>query len=902
MKPMTAALACDPNRSVVVEACAGSGKTWLLTARIARALLEGCAPGGILALTFTNKAAEEMQARVWLALEELSQASPEQARILCEQWGVPPSRIESCVRAAPHVFERLLMSTEQPFVGTFHAWYLRLLAFAPMGFSRLSRLSPTQRPTLLRRQAWRRWTQKLNPDQREMLAWLSRQLGASRLQPALWSAVSWAGQVESHMSGGWRSLTPALTPDDAARENDLDRQRWVEEVTNDARDLAQAFGLLGEDRRAHAEAFLMLSEGASQEVGIPALEKLLLTEDKTAQPGRKQQRLKATLIRKRDRAAWAARTQDPEAQLMLFVEGLNALAQRRSHRLQQARQYAVMTLAEDLAQAYEGVCGLMDETDFDGIEAAVLQLLRSEDGLEILARWDCRTQQILVDEFQDTSPAQWALLRSWLEAHVGSDRPQASAPRVFLVGDPKQSIYQFRGGDPRVFEAARIWLEQRYEAEILAADQTRRCGKEVVDLLNAVMPALMNTAGQPSRYRIHQTLSPPTAGGVFHLPLVRKGAGSGTEHAPLDWLQRDWLSEPRSAKGHSPHFEEGQRIAAFLRHMHEHGPQLAWSKMRVLVRARTHLAAIEAALAEASIPFVSDRSGGLLDDPIVLDLLALCRLMVYPFSDQDFAHVACSPLFECPIQELPRLLTAARARGLSALDHVVTIDDAELGPLNPAWTTLQGRLREWLRLAQNLPIHDFLSRAVDQSGLEETLGRRLPTFQAAQAAANLQAFLGFSLQWEGGRQPSLSRFVHDLEDRRSGVQEEQPGLGVPDQQWDAVSLQSLHAAKGLESELVVLACAAAGGRTDTALRWIPGWTEARDRVEFLDAWLSQDWLSTEQLARLERQHAESQSEAVNLLYVAITRAKRYFAVSGVEGDGDWYAQVSAHTQAWESTP
>ena len=69
-EPMLEAL--DPNRSVVVEACAGSGKTWLLVSRIVRLLLAGVAPGEILAITFTRKAAMEMQERLQTWLEQLA--------------------------------------------------------------------------------------------------------------------------------------------------------------------------------------------------------------------------------------------------------------------------------------------------------------------------------------------------------------------------------------------------------------------------------------------------------------------------------------------------------------------------------------------------------------------------------------------------------------------------------------------------------------------------------------------------------------------------------------------------------------------------------------------------------------------------------------------------------------
>src|SRR5215207_1932086 len=68
------AIACDPSRSVVVEACAGAGKTWMLVSRILRALLDGAQPHEILAITFTRKAAGEMRARLVEWLGEFSAA------------------------------------------------------------------------------------------------------------------------------------------------------------------------------------------------------------------------------------------------------------------------------------------------------------------------------------------------------------------------------------------------------------------------------------------------------------------------------------------------------------------------------------------------------------------------------------------------------------------------------------------------------------------------------------------------------------------------------------------------------------------------------------------------------------------------------------------------------------
>ncbi len=114
------ARALDTTRSVVVEACAGSGKTWLLSSRIARALLEGVAPRSILALTFTNKAAAEMRLRVVKHLEEMAHASPSELVEKLSQWGLTGDALDRAREAAPTALARFLSDPPPPTVATFH--------------------------------------------------------------------------------------------------------------------------------------------------------------------------------------------------------------------------------------------------------------------------------------------------------------------------------------------------------------------------------------------------------------------------------------------------------------------------------------------------------------------------------------------------------------------------------------------------------------------------------------------------------------------------------------------------------------------------------------------------------------------------------------------------------------
>jgi ATP-dependent helicase/nuclease subunit A len=124
-------LACDPTRHAVVEACSGAGKTWMLVARMARALLLGAEPDGILAITFTKKAAAEMRQRLLSLLEEWAELDDEGLRQALALRGL--ARADAALLgAARGLYARVLHSERAIQVRTFHSWFAQLLRHAPM--------------------------------------------------------------------------------------------------------------------------------------------------------------------------------------------------------------------------------------------------------------------------------------------------------------------------------------------------------------------------------------------------------------------------------------------------------------------------------------------------------------------------------------------------------------------------------------------------------------------------------------------------------------------------------------------------------------------------------------------------------------------------------------------------
>ena len=862
------AIALDTSRSVVVEACAGSGKTWLLSSRVARALVEGVAPRSILALTFTEKAAAEMRNRVVGHLKEMATMPEEALREKLQNWGLADAALAQAMARAPMAYQAFLMDPHPPVISTFHSWYIRLSAMAPVKVAGWATVALSQRPWDLMRQAWQMFfAQEVDSVPYAALVDL---LGPANTRSAMEDWVRARVEWRAFARGCELSrVTPALAQaalTQSLADNQSDIVQFYFDHADRAKRLAVAYSQV--ENRDEFGALLARWDSAD----VLAFKREFLTELKPSDqwktdPPRRFQ-LKwgdDKFVRKeKDLKVWGASGPALKEEVAVLGRALMDLLDRCDARTSDARTQALWVCGEALARCAERIMARGHETDFSGLELTAWDLLGGELASAFHARLDTQVCHVLVDEFQDTNPVQWAMLKRWLSEYLQDDAGlRASAPKVFLVGDPKQSIYRFRRADPQVFRIAGQWLAAHYGAVLQQANTTRRCGQPIVTFLNSVMPGL--DVGQ--RFAPHDTHAEDHDGFVARLALSE-------------------TSE-----------EEGDRIARALHAVRARFPELQWSDMRILVRTRTHMQSYEAALTRAAIPFIGDRVGGLLDEPEVRDVMALLRFLAFPWSDTDLAHALKSPLFGLTDAQLATLVGQATPNE----EHVAWVarlrDVAQRADADPGLVQAHQMLTEWMRWSTQLPVHDLLDRILHAQNAMDRFAARFGGRQGLQCLANIEAFIALALDLDTGRLPSLPRFLQELGRWSQANTSDTPSPGVMPA-GDAVTLSTLHGAKGLEAKVVVLAGLMDRDNNDSGLRWLMQWNADRDALDSIAAWRSGDPFTSTVQAALRDDRRQVEEEDFNLLYVGITRAKKVLLFSAAGNDRSDRADIKASERKW----
>lgn len=899
--------ALDASRSILVQAPAGSGKTDLLTRRFLRLLGEVDEPGEVVAITFTIAAAAEMRHRILGELEKVADGGvrgPE-ANEDADEFSMEALARRALERSRERGWD-LLQTPAQLRISTIDSFCRELALQKPLLSNLGGGIAIHEHPADLYRRAARRTLEEIDS-------------GDEALSAALESLLLWR-------DNNWQELEDLLVEMLAERDRwmqgfvlerepdwDALRERLERPFSHAMREaLAKIGALLDQVRRARQEALELARFACDQTEGrlhldlaelaeFPCgpynsssdldaarlahicLAQLLLTND-GAFRRQVDKRLGFPADRKAEKNRILALIDDLAAvpDLETALAEVQDLAPTRYTEEDWQIVRACFTVLRHAAGELQVVFAEAGEADFTEVSQTAQSVLAAENGLPTDAALSVADgiRHLLVDEFQDTSRRQHRLLAGLVAAWA-----EREGRTLFAVGDPMQSIYFFRDADAELFSRVRHLGLEIPNAEPLALDfvplsANFRATLPLVDRFNAAFEkifAVQDGSGIPFSRAVaaREEGAEASDGFALHLEFAPQ-AGRGAYADP------DVANEIEAARS-----RQTAEIVELIRGNLPSVQQACESKARgedakfriaVLGRTRKVLAPIAEALREAAIPSRALDLERLADRPEVLDALALARALLNPEDRVAWLGVLRAPWCGLALDDLHKLVSddesALLARSVPELlaerISFLSEDDGKAAE----------RVLEAANAAREL--RDALPNASLGTWLEQ-IWLRLGGAHCvdANARANVDLLWSCLDRLPGGEQDMLGPALDAALDKLTALPDPEASSEF------GVQLMTIHKAKGLEFEIVIVPDLQAGsGKTGRKLlSWLErGVPPADDReeleepseiTEFLiapiqskgaDRGTAKKWVDR---VRREREAQEDR----RILYVAATRAR-----------------------------
>lgn len=894
-------IATHPTTNATVSASAGCGKTWLLVTRIIRLLLAGAEPGSILALTFTRKAAAEMSIRLDERLYDI--AISDDAELLKELTDIGAKTDADTCLIARCLYEKNLHALNPVRVLTFHAFCQDILSRFPMEADIPPGFELREDTSLIEQQTWDSLftlaTRYPNGTLAEDLDQLMRTCnGPANTRTALSSFLQqrndwWA--YTQHQSDpvdyASRRLKDQLNVDDSTQP----LTAFFHTITLDT--LIEFSTLLGKhptktNLKLANDLAQLLAEKPETESFFQRLQPFFLT--RTQQP---------LANRKHTTAQQKSMGADNENR---FLSLHDHICQHLLDAIDLQKRCVTLKINQcwyragnEYIDMYQMLKRELRVLDFSDLEWKCYQLLNSsENALWIQYKIDQRIDHFLVDEFQDTNPTQWYLLKPLLEEIAAN--PNERWRSVFLVGDPKQSIYSFRRANPKLQTEATLWLERELDSQCAPLDSSRRSSPAIIDAVNQIFTQ-EELKLNFSDFAVHDTHLKNLPGQVTVLQLC---TDEKDEDSALPTTLRNPLLQPRTVKISTSRRDEANLIAQKINEMLSSALQITldgeqravdYGDIMILMRNRTHSDIYESVLQQHGIPFLSNQRGSFLSNLEVNDMERLLDTLITPFDNLAIAQILKSPIFAASDDELILLAQADSNQSWYQRLSIVTSE----APHAKSLVRAEELLTRWRLLADTIPVHDLLDRIFCEADILQRYSAAVPDLKKAQVKANLQQFLELSLEFNSGRYPSLSRFLDHLRNFRKQTAQA-PDDAVITTESSCVRLMTIHASKGLESPVVFLADSNNTASNKDAYNAMVYWPASHEKPTHFQ--LLTDKASTDNITvKVQQQKAVAQTqEDLNLLYVATTRSRQYLIISGTESRTKnkkaWYSLITSAMQ------
>ena len=881
--PLMSFNAVDPTQSATVFASAGTGKTWQLVTRLLRLLLTGNEPGSILAVTFTRKAAAEMQQRLLQRLSIWATCDNSELDQGLREIGCTAN--DSLRKQARGLYEDVLLDCHPVRATTFHSFCHDLLARFPLeagvppGFELIEQTVEQQQL------AWDTLMTAAARDSDGSLATALEFLfdtcrGVPGTRTALDNLLNhrsdwWAYTEDREEPLDWaiERLETAFETDAGADEAAIYNSFYKDSTRNDLAEYATLLGCHAASPTNQKNALNIQAELATDRPATDSYDRIravLLTATDTLRVLKTSKKVIAELGGDK-----AGRLLELHQQLGdAVLQTLGSLRRLASLRLNQAW----LTAGSQYLEFFQAIKMQRRQLDFTDLEWRAYRLLNAGDNaLTVQYKLDQRIDHLLIDEFQDTNPTQWRLVYPLLEefASTAHDNPRT----VFMVGDAKQSIYSFRRANPELQQTASHWLQAHLNSHQVTLDTSYRSAPAIIDMVNTIF-ADEDLRRQLPEFQTHATHRQSLWGRIEILPLAQ---APEAEVEPLEGL-RNPLEQPLLLPLTAAQIEARQiatRIQELVDCHWEVGEgdeahRLNYGDIKILLRQRTHAAKIEQALREAGIPFRGTARGALLGRLEIQDMRALLTVLGTPQDNLALAQVLRSPLFAASDEDLITLAQQKQGCWYERLLKTAPTQTADQ-PLARAALLLE----RWQAIGMTLPLHDLLDQIYHEGNVIARYRAAARPWQRPQMLANLRRLLDLALEIDSGRYPSLSRFLTRLNELESAGNEA-PSEPTPMAGQDIVEILTVHQSKGLEAPVIFFCNLAARPQDDKAWSAMVDWPANAERPRrFLLQPRSAAMDPVSQKAR-DAWKMRQQTEAANLLYVALTRAKQMLVLSASE--------------------
>ncbi len=873
-------------RPVAVEAGAGTGKTSVLVARVLawclgpgweeaaiRSSRGGHEPAplqiaaetieGVVAITFTEAAAAEMEQRVAGALARIQRGEP----VPGFELHVPPGDAADRAGALLSVLHRFPVSTIHGFSSRLLASYPVQAAVAPGFVIDADGLAVSE-------------------EVRAVVEETMGRMGALEDVPQAWRTLAASGFGPGSMIAALELLVNEEVPPDVLARDPF-ASKSAGEILSDVHQTAVRLASmvrqgLGPDGAAkglvrHVPPALerLATRLAPDQHAGPTYRFSVLAKEAKAVPRNllgQMKRWSKGVFTKREALAFTDIGGEIMAAAGRMVE-LLSMARSTDPDLLYAGYRALRPLLETVRMRLRSK-GIMT---YRGLLTGAASLLANT---EIAGEVRRSIRQLLVDEFQDTDAVGCEIIR-----RLALEGPRGERPGLFIVGDPKQSIYGWRSADLEAYEAFLGEMRRAGGIELHLMVNFRSVEPVLAEVTRAVGPVMQPQPGLQPDFQ----------------PLLASGERAGTP-VPLPggratveyWVSRgvDSLNgrlDERSTRVADQRQIEARALAADLRQLHD-GADVAWGEIGVLFRTLSSAEPYLEALRNHRIPYAVAKERMYFRRREIVDMAALVRAILDPADTMALLTVLRSDNVGIPDAALPALWEGGLPDLMLELDGP---DPAKLDELKRLIERVAGRLAggvPGLEVLPDWPAAMFeavetlailrVSWASDPAPL---FVERLRTLWGAEAVAASRTLGRFRLQLlgrffddlldvltqAGGRTAEVTRFL-----RRAAARERELERSPVAEGGDAVQVMTIHGAKGLEFEHVYIVDmmhrtrqnmppqhAVLSGRTGPALR--------------LFGSTSPDYLLASRRAR-----KVAQVEQVRLLYVAMTRAKRRLVLAG----------------------